>query len=34
VALRAPCEQVGMIGHIAIYYREQEDPEKRKIQLP
>ena len=34
VALRAQCEQVGMIGHIAIYYREQEDPEKRKIQLP
>jgi RNA-binding protein len=34
VALRAPCEQVGMIGHIAIYFREQEDPEKRKIQFP
>lgn len=34
VAQRAQCEQVGMIGHIAIYFREQEDPEKRKIQLP
>jgi len=34
VAKRAQCEQVGMIGHIAIYFREQEDPEKRKIQLP
>lgn len=27
-------EQVGMIGHVAIFYREQADPEKRKIQLP
>jgi RNA-binding protein len=25
---------VGMIGHIAIYYRAQKDPEKRKIHLP
>ena len=34
IAKRAGCEQVGMIGHIAIYYREQEDEEKRKIKLP
>lgn len=34
IAEKAPCEQVGMIGHIAIYYREQSDPEKRKIQWP
>ena len=27
-------ELVGMIGHIAIFYREQKDPEKRKIQVP
>jgi RNA-binding protein len=27
-------ELVGMIGHIAIYYRPQKDPEKRKIHLP
>ncbi|MDP6038638.1 MAG: YhbY family RNA-binding protein [Candidatus Latescibacteria bacterium] len=34
IAKRAGCEQVGMIGHIAIYYREHSDPEKRKIQIP
>ncbi|MDL2329502.1 YhbY family RNA-binding protein [Desulfosarcina sp. OttesenSCG-928-A07] len=28
------CEMVGMVGHIAIFYREQADPEKRKIHLP
>ena len=25
---------VGMIGHIAILYRRQKDPDKRKISLP
>ena len=25
---------VGMIGHIAIFYRQQKDPEKRKIRVP
>jgi len=25
---------VGMIGHMAIFYRRQRDPEKRKIQVP
>ena len=25
---------VGMIGHIAIFYRLQQDPQKRKIMLP
>ncbi len=25
---------VGMIGHIAIFYRLQQDPQKRKIVLP
>lgn len=34
IAKRAECEQVGMIGHVAIYYREHKDPEKRKIQIP
>jgi len=24
----------GLIGHIAIYYREHEDPEKREITIP
>ncbi len=27
----AACELVGAIGHIAIFYRQQSDPEKRMI---
>ncbi len=27
-------ENVGIIGHTAIFYRQQEDPEKRKISPP
>ncbi|MGD9233492.1 MAG: YhbY family RNA-binding protein [Desulfobacterales bacterium] len=27
-------ELVGMIGHVAIFYRQQKDPEKRKINVP
>ena len=27
-------ELVGMIGHVAIFYREQQDPEKRRIEVP
>jgi RNA-binding protein len=27
-------ELVGMTGHIAIFYRQQKDPEKRKIRIP
>ena len=27
-------ELVGMIGHIAIFYRQQKDPEKIKIHVP
>ena len=27
-------ENVGMIGHMVVFYRQQEDPEKRKISLP
>jgi len=34
IAQRAKCEQVGMIGHIAIYYREHPEAEKRRITLP
>ena len=29
-----PCNLVGMVGHMAIFYRQQPDPEKRKIVLP
>ncbi len=27
-------EPVGMIGHVAILYRRQKDPDKRKIEVP
>jgi RNA-binding protein len=27
-------ELVGNVGHIYIYFRQQDDPEKRRIQLP
>lgn len=30
----AACEMVGMIGHMATFYRPQSDPKKRKINLP
>jgi RNA-binding protein len=31
---KACCEMVGMIGHMGIFYRAHQDPEKRKIVLP
>ena len=31
---RATCEMVGMTGHIAIFFRQNRDPEKRKISIP
>ncbi len=34
LAVEADCQLVGMIGHNAIFYRQQTDPEKCKIQLP
>jgi RNA-binding protein len=27
-------DMVGMIGHVGIFYRAHEDPEKRRIELP
>ena len=27
-------EMVGIIGHMAIFYRQKKDPEKRKITIP
>jgi RNA-binding protein len=27
------CEMVGMIGHVAVFFRRHSDPEKRKISL-
>jgi RNA-binding protein len=31
---KAECEIAGMIGHTAIFFRQQSDPEKRKILIP
>ena len=31
---RLGCECVGTVGRMAILYREQPDPEKRKIEIP
>ena len=28
------CEMVGMTGHIAIFFRQNRDPEKRQISIP
>ena len=30
----AICEMVGMTGHIAIFFRQNRNPEKRKISIP
>lgn len=34
IADRTECEIAGIIGHVAILYKEHKDPEKRKISLP
>jgi RNA-binding protein len=34
LAAETNCHLVGMIGHIAILYRQRTDPEKCNIQLP
>lgn len=34
IAQTTKSETVGIIGNIAIFYRQQPDPEKRKIILP
>ena len=34
IALNNGCEPIGMIGHTVIFYRQQVDPEKRKIKIP
>lgn len=31
---RLNCECVGTVGRMAIFYREQPNPEKRKIEVP
>jgi RNA-binding protein len=34
IEARVKCECVGTVGRMAILYREQPDPEKRKIKMP
>ena len=34
LARKTGAQMAGRIGHTAIFYREQKDPEKRKILLP
>lgn len=34
IAERTGSEMAGMVGHTAIFFRHQSDPEKRAIQLP
>lgn len=28
------CQLVGILGHVAIFFRQHENPEKRKIKIP
>ena len=34
IEVKTDCLLAGMIGHVAIFYRQHDDPEKRKIGLP
>jgi RNA-binding protein len=34
VEARLGCECVGEVGHMAIFFRQHPDPEKRKISIP
>lgn len=34
IALKTGGEPIGMIGHTVTFYRQQADPEKKKIELP
>ena len=34
IEAEAGCRLVGMVGHIATFYRQHPDPEKRRIKLP
>ncbi len=31
---KAMCDMVGMIGHIGIFFKPHQDPDKRKIKIP
>lgn len=34
IAAKTNCEHVGIIGNVAIFFRENTDPDKRKIVIP
>ena len=34
IETQAGCQVVGLIGHTATFYRQNSDPEKRRIKLP
>jgi RNA-binding protein len=34
ISTETPCALAGIVGGVAIFYREPSDPEKRKIHLP
>jgi RNA-binding protein len=34
IAARTDCHLVGMIGHMAVFYRQHPDADKRKIKVP
>jgi RNA-binding protein len=34
IARDCQCQQVGMVGHVALFYRKSSKPEKTKIVLP
>jgi len=34
ISANANCQLVGMIGHVAVIFRQHLDPEKRNIKLP
>jgi len=34
IVTKTSCLMAGMIGHVAIFYRQHDDPEKRRVVLP
>ena len=34
IEMKTRCHLAGMIGHVATFYRQHRDPEKRRIELP
>jgi RNA-binding protein len=34
IEIKTDCQQVGAIGHTAIFFRENTNPEEKKIELP